>query len=63
MKEYQLGVTRKEDSSYNAKPETFSKNDENNSLEYENVKPIKKEKKKEDKWSNKAKSFISNFFD
>ena len=63
MKEYQLGVTRSEDSSYNVKSENFPENDEHSFLEYEKEKPLKKEKKQEDKWSNKAKNFISNFFD
>ncbi|EDP68213.1 cell division protein FtsA [Carnobacterium sp. AT7] len=63
VKEYQLGIAKKETSSYNAKSEYLSENDEINSLEFEREKPVKKEKNKEDKWSTKAKSFISNFFD
>ena len=63
VKEYQLGIAKKETSSYNAKSEYLSENDEINSLEFEREKTVKKEKNKEDKWSTKAKSFISNFFD
>lgn len=63
VKKYQLGIAKKETSSYNAKSEYLSENDEISSLEFEREKPVKKEKNKEDKWSNKAKSFISNFFD
>ena len=63
VKEYQLGIAKKETSSYNAKSEYLSENDEINSLELEREKPVKKEKNKEDNWSTKAKSFISNFFD
>lgn len=63
VKEYQLGITKKETTSYNSKVEYSSENNETSSLAFEKEKPVKKEKKKEDKWSNKAKSFISNFFD
>ncbi len=63
VKGYQLGIEKKETTSYISKSEYSSENDEISSLEFEREKPVKKEKKKENKWSNKAKSFISNFFD
>lgn len=63
VKEYQLGIAKNEDTSHHTKLEYPSDHIEDSSLEFEKVKPIKKEKKSEDKWSSKAKSFISNFFD
>ncbi|WP_035053615.1 cell division protein FtsA [Carnobacterium pleistocenium] len=60
VKEYQLGITKKENTSNNAKLEYTAEDDETGPLEFEKEKRVKK---KEDKWSNKAKSFISNFFD
>jgi len=63
VKKYQLGIMNKENSSSNFKSEYPSEYNEVSPLEVEKEKTVRKEKKKEEKWGNKAKSFISNFFD